>query len=64
MDLEHAVFLMWGMLGHLEHKNDPTRLLRLDDDSHRAELAKALRTVLHELSVHVDIRDVTAIAHE
>lgn len=64
MDVERAVFLMWGLLGHLEHTNDPTKLLRLEDQAHRAELAEALRTVLHELSKHADIQDVTAIARE
>ena len=64
MQLKRAVFLMWGMLGHLEHKSNSAGLLRLDDEKHRAELAEALRTVLHELSTHSDIQDVTAITHE
>lgn len=62
--MERAILLMWGLLGHLEHKNDPTGLLRLDDAQHRAEMTEALRTVLHELSKHVGIQDVTAITRE
>ena len=64
MQLERAFFLMWGMLGHLEHKSNPVGLLRLEDEKHRAELAEALRTVLHELSIHSGIQNVTAITHE
>ena len=63
-DVERAVFLMWGMLGHLRHKNDPTGLLRLDDEEHRMELAEALRVVLHELTQCLGIQDVTEITHE